>query len=104
MDVVMEGAGPITVLQVLATAGGTNPTANLHSAKILRKGENARAEIPVDLKGMLAGKASDVTLQAGDILFVPRSPSKSALKPQNEHFYDVPPSDPLHGPTLIYNR
>src|SRR5882672_8267220 len=46
MDVVMKGAGPITVLQALATAGGTNPTAALRGAKILRKGENACAEIP----------------------------------------------------------
>jgi len=105
MGVGIGNTGPITVLKILAIAEGLNPTASLHKAKIIRKGENGRIEIPVDLREILAGKAPDVTLlHAGDILFVPHSPSKSARKPQIEIFYDVPPYDPLHGPTPIYNR
>jgi hypothetical protein len=105
MGVGMEGTGPTTVLKILSMAEGPNPTASLHKAKIIRKGENGRLEIPVDLKEILSGKAPDVTLQAGDILFVPRSSSKSATrKPLNEIFYDVPPYDPLQGPTPIYSR
>ncbi len=101
----MEDTGPITVLKILEMAEGPNPTASLHKAKIIRKGENGRIEIPVDLKDILSGKAPDMTLQAGDILFVPRSSSKSAArKPLNEIFYDVPPYDPLQGPTPIYIR
>ena len=104
MGVGMGDTGTTTVLKVLANAEGTNPTANLHKAKVIRRGENGPTEVPVDLKEILVGKAPDMTLQASDILFVPRSPSKSARKPQNEDFYDVPPSDPLQGPTPIYPR
>ena len=99
MGVSMKDTGPITVLKALATAEGANPTASLHNAKILRKGEYGRTEVPVDIKKILQAKAPDVTLQADDILFVP-----SAGKQQREDFYDVPPSGPLQGPTPIYPR
>jgi len=78
MGVSIGNTGPITVLKILAMAEGVNPTASLHKAKIIRKGEYGPTEVPIDLKEILAGKAPDVTLQAGDILFVPRSSSKSA--------------------------
>jgi hypothetical protein len=83
-------------------AEGLNPTASFHKAWIIRKGKNGRIDVPVDLREILAAKAPDVTLQASDILFVPRS--KSARKPPYENLYDVPPSDPLHEPTPIYTR
>jgi hypothetical protein len=98
MGVAMKDTGSMTVLQALATAEGTNPTANLHSAKIIRKGEYGHTEIPVDIKKIMQAKAPDVTLQAGDILFVPHSTGRLAEK----YLYDAPPSVPLQGP--IYNR
>lgn len=98
MGVLLEDTGPITVLKALATAEGANPTASLHHAKILRKGEYGRTEIPVDIKKMLQAKAQDVALQADDILFVPRGTGKNTDKRQNENFYDVPPAGPLQGP------
>jgi hypothetical protein len=108
IGVVMEDTGPITVLKALATAEGPNPTANLRNAKILRKGENGCTEVPVDIKQIMQAKAPDMTLQADDILFVPHSTGKSARKLQKEYdvpgFYDVPPTSPLQGPTLIYIR
>ena len=67
----MKDTGAITVLKALAMAGGANPTASLHHANIIRKSENGPIQVPVDIKEILAGKAPDVTLQAGDILFVP---------------------------------
>jgi hypothetical protein len=98
--VAMENTGHITVLQALATAEGVNQTARLHNAKIIRKGENGPTEIPVDIKKIVQAKAPDVTLQAGDILFIPGGAAKSAGKPQDgSPFYDVPPSAPLQGPT-----
>ncbi len=100
VGVPLTNAGSVTVLQALATAEGINPTASLHKAKIIRKGENGRIEISIDLKEIFVGKAPDVTLQAGDILFVPRS--TSARKSPYENFYDAPSSVPLQGP--IYNR
>lgn len=104
LGVTLVDAGPITVLQALATAQGANPTASLDHAKILRKGEYGRTEIPVDIKKMLLAKAQDVALQADDILFVPRRTRKSAVNQQKHDFYDVPPSGPLEGPASIYPR
>ncbi len=99
MGVIMKDTGPITVLKALATAEGANPTASLHNAKILRKGKYGRTEVPVDIKKILQAKAPDVMLQADDILFVPCDTGNSAGKQQGEHFYDVPPSSPLQGPS-----
>jgi len=104
MGVGMGDTGPPTVLKLLAMAKGANPTASLHKAKILRKGDNGPTEVPVDIKEILAGKAPDETLQAGDILFVPRSVGKSARRLQKEDFYDVPPSAPLQDPSPIFIR
>ena len=102
--IVLGKTGHITVLQALATAEGPNPTANLHHAKIIRKGENGPTEVPVDINQILQAKAPDVTLQAGEILFIPKSASKSAGKLQKDRFYDVPPSPPLQDPIPIYIR
>ena len=69
-------------------AGGVNPTASLHHAQIIRKSENGPIQVPVNIKEILAGKAPDVTLQAGDVLFVPNA--AVAVKLHKEYFYDVP--------------
>jgi hypothetical protein len=98
MGVAMKDTGPITVLQALATAQGTNPTASLHRAKILRKGEYGHTEIPVDIKKILQAQAPDLMLQADDILFVPHGTGRLP----EEYLYDAPPSVPLQGP--IYSR
>jgi polysaccharide export outer membrane protein len=66
--------GSLTVLQALALAGGTNKTAKLGAARIIRKGPNGgMTETKVEIKKMLEAKSPDVTLQADDILFVPVS-------------------------------
>jgi polysaccharide biosynthesis/export protein len=66
--------GTMTVLQALALAGGTNKTAKLSGARILRKApDGGVTETKVEIKKMLEAKAPDVQLQADDILFVPIS-------------------------------
>lgn len=66
--------GTMTVLQALALAGGTNKTAKLSAARILRKApDGGVTETKVEIKKMLEAKAPDVQLQADDILFVPIS-------------------------------
>ena len=65
--------GQLTVLQALALAGGTNRTAKMGGARIIRKGPSGMTELTLQLKKMLEAKAPDVTLQADDILFVPVS-------------------------------
>ena len=47
----------LTVLQALALAQGTNRTASLNHAKLIRKTEAGREEVPVPLKKILASKA-----------------------------------------------
>ena len=65
--------GSLTVLQALALAGGTNHTAKLGGARIIRKGPTGMVETRVEIKKMLEAKTPDVTLQADDILFIPVS-------------------------------
>lgn len=65
--------GSLTVLQALALAGGTNHTAKMSGARIIRKTPSGMTETRIQLKKMLEAKVPDVTLQADDILFVPLS-------------------------------
>jgi polysaccharide export outer membrane protein len=78
---VMHEHETISVLQVLALAGGTDRFAIPQKARIMRPvaGNGNRTEIPVNLKAVMAGQAKDVALQADDILFVPSSKGKAAL-------------------------
>ncbi|HKW16120.1 MAG TPA: polysaccharide biosynthesis/export family protein [Terriglobales bacterium] len=68
--------GHISVLQAIALAGGTNSTAKLSAAKIIRKGTTGLTSVPVPLKKLMQAKANDLPMQADDILFVPTSSRK----------------------------
>ncbi len=68
----------MSVLQAIAMAQGTNGTAALSKARLLRKTPNGQEETPINLKQVLASKAPNVALQPEDILFVPGSATKSA--------------------------
>jgi polysaccharide biosynthesis/export protein len=68
----------LTVLQAIALAGGTNRTAKLNGAKILRHTPNGVVETPIRLKKILQAKSTDEPLFADDILFVPGSAGKTA--------------------------
>ena len=68
--------GSLTVLQALALAGGTNRTAKLSAARIIRKGPTGMTEQKLEIKKMLEAKSPDMTLQADDILFIPVSGGK----------------------------
>src|SRR5437879_12468142 len=67
----------LTVLKAIALAGGTNRTAKLGGAKIIRKGPTGMTETSVQLKRILQAKAPDMALEAEDILFVPSSAAKA---------------------------
>jgi len=77
--IVMENS-KMTVLQAIAMAQGTNPTAAINGSKVIRNTPHGLQEIPIPLKKMLAAKTPDVSLQPGDILFVPSSATKSAVR------------------------
>jgi polysaccharide biosynthesis/export protein len=72
----MDNGGRLSVLQAIALAGGTTATAKLSGARIIRKSPEGVTEIPVSLKKLLQAKATDVPMQADDILFVPASAKK----------------------------
>jgi polysaccharide export outer membrane protein len=75
--IVMEH-GELTVLQAIAMAQGTNPTASLEHAKLIRKTADGPQEISISLKKILSARAPDLKLQSDDIVFVPSSASRSA--------------------------
>ncbi|HET7213314.1 MAG TPA: polysaccharide biosynthesis/export family protein [Terriglobia bacterium] len=77
-----NGRDEMTVLQAVALGEGLKSTALQKRAMIIRRGSQfpgGRKEIPVDLKRILSGHASDPGLEANDILFIPDSASKRAL-------------------------
>ena len=77
------GKQGMTVLQAIALAENVKTTALPEQAVIIRNDPHAqdgRMQIPVDLKKVLSGKAQDPVLQADDILIVPDSSSKRALR------------------------
>jgi polysaccharide export outer membrane protein len=69
-----------TVLKAIALAGGMTPAAKPAGARILRPilGGPKRAELPVDLRAILDGKAGDMPLQPDDILYVPENTRRKA--------------------------
>jgi polysaccharide biosynthesis/export protein len=69
-----------TVLQAIAMAHGTNPTAAMGSAKLIRRVDGVPQEIPIPLNKILSAKSTDVALQADDIVFVPNSTIKTATR------------------------
>jgi polysaccharide biosynthesis/export protein len=77
----LEDQANVTVFQALAMAQGLSANAAKHDARIIRqKPDGSRIEIPVDIDKIQKGKAPDPVLAANDILFVPDSKQKAALK------------------------
>src|ERR1700730_2286206 len=72
----------MTTLKILSLAGGTTGSAKSKEAVILRKNPETgkRDEVAVDLKKVMQLKTEDVMLQSSDILFVPDSAGKRALR------------------------
>jgi polysaccharide export outer membrane protein len=76
----MDHDGQLSILQAIALAQGTNPTAAKSSAKLIRTTAQGRQEIPVNLKKILQSKSTDLAMQDNDILFIPGSAMKGAMK------------------------
>lgn len=75
----MTGSTGITVLDAIALAQGTNSSAALSKAAIIRKTDDGTKIIPIDLKRMTEKGEGDQNLLAEDIVVVPRSRSKAFL-------------------------
>lgn len=72
------GAG-ITVLRVVAAAGGPTRGARIGGTKMLRRTPTGLQELPVPLKDVMHAKRPDIPLEAEDIIFVPSSRLKGAF-------------------------
>ncbi|MBV8206123.1 MAG: SLBB domain-containing protein [Acidobacteria bacterium] len=77
---VMQDNGAITMLQALAQAGGTDRTASPNSALLMRKDAHGYVTQKVAITRIERGKEQDVELRPDDILFVPNSRFKNALR------------------------
>src|SRR5262249_34085797 len=80
--VLSNPAAGISVVQAVALAEGFKPLADTHQGLIIRQStsDQGRREIPVDIDRLMAGKEADLVLAPNDILFVPQSGKKKALK------------------------
>jgi polysaccharide export outer membrane protein len=71
----------VSVLQLVAMAGGTVPAANTKGAKVIRPVPGStRIELAINLKDIMSGKAKDIILKPEDILYVPDSYAKGTLR------------------------
>lgn len=77
---VMDNNGTMTALEALAMAGGTTANAKLGGARLIRKTPAGVQDIPVPMQKIMQAKSEDLALQAGDVLFIPSSAAKSALR------------------------
>jgi polysaccharide biosynthesis/export protein len=71
----------VTVFQAVALAEGLSSNAAGKDARIIRQEPNgSRQEIPVNIDKVMKGQAPDPVMTANDILFVPDSTQRKALK------------------------
>jgi polysaccharide biosynthesis/export protein len=76
---VVNNDASLTVLQLVALAGGANKTASLGHAYLVRKDSDGKVqEIKLSLGDMQKGKKPDQVLQANDIIYVPFNFGKNA--------------------------
>lgn len=73
----------VTILEALAIAGDVTFVAKKSKAVIIRKdttAPNGRKEIALNLSNILAGHSPDQVLQSNDVLYVPASGGKRAIR------------------------
>lgn len=71
---------PFTLTQAITMAGGAMFEASLSSTRIIRTEGDSRRAIALDMKKIFNGKQPDPILQADDIIYVPGSLFKGAVK------------------------
>jgi polysaccharide export outer membrane protein len=72
----------LTVIKAVSLAGGLQPTAKPQDAIILRRniGSHDQQHLAIDLHKILKLKSEDVSLEESDILYVPDSTGKRAMR------------------------
>ncbi len=71
---------PLTLMKVAALTGGSGFEGKQNDLRIIRAVGTGRQVVRVDLKKIVEGKAPDPVLQAEDIIFLPTSSMKAAIK------------------------
>jgi polysaccharide biosynthesis/export protein len=69
--VMQNNKSQLTVLQMVALAGGTPPSATPSHARLIRRDGDGYKNIPIQLSDMQKGKIPDILLQPDDIVYVP---------------------------------
>lgn len=64
----------LTLVQAISLAGGLTPLALRRKVKLIRETERGKETFEIDLGRILDGKQDDLSLEPGDIVFVPESP------------------------------
>jgi polysaccharide biosynthesis/export protein len=82
--------GKVSLLQAIALAEGLNEVADASGILLFRTVNNKRMAARFDLKQVRSGKVQDPMLQAGDIVMVDESATRTTLR-------DVKDALPLTG-------
>lgn len=67
----------ISLMQALTLAGGWNQAAALSKARLIRAVPGGHEQVDLDLKRILNGKQADISVEDGDILYLPMSLGKT---------------------------
>jgi polysaccharide export outer membrane protein len=73
-------AGPVTLMQAVALAGGSSPEANAHRVAVFRQIQGKRQAAAFDLVSIRRGQAEDPAVYPGDIVVVDGSSIKALQK------------------------
>jgi polysaccharide biosynthesis/export protein len=76
---VLSSAGGLTLLRVIAAAGGPTQAAALGRTTMLRRTTTGLQQLPVPLKKLLRAKVPDLPVQADDIVYIPNSRIKEIV-------------------------
>ncbi|MDR3734499.1 MAG: polysaccharide export protein [Acidobacteriaceae bacterium] len=76
----LKSNSPTTLIDALATANGVLFEAKQGDVRIIRTTGTTRTAVPVNLSRVVDGKDPDPILEADDIVYVPSSTWKSAIK------------------------
>jgi polysaccharide export outer membrane protein len=76
----LQENSPMTVMKVAALAGGPGFEGRSNDLRIIRSVGLTRQVVRVNIKKVIDGKAPDPVLQAEDIIFLPSSSMKAAIK------------------------
>lgn len=76
----LQQNAPLTLMQAASMGGGIGFEGKRNDLRIVRTVGYDRKVVPVDMKRVIRGQDPDPVLQANDIILLPTSPMKAAIK------------------------